>query len=406
MEKHIQPEYKKEYEFLIKSLYSSVFMNDSVLPPKDINWKLLAYLAKFNTCQNLFFNAVQKLPDEYKPPQEIYKSLENEKNLYFVHDTNQMYELEQVFSDFEKNEIYFMPLKGYVIKPDYPQSDFRLMTDADILFKEDQIESVKKVFEDHGFEYEYFDDDNQYHFAKKPYVYIEMHTSLVNHNNEKYDYYTHIWEKSSAKAGHKFFYEMTLEDYYIFMIEHASNHFKLGGVGLRQILDIYVFNKKHSHQLNYGYLEEQLEILNLYVFEQQMSFIATKWYEKQDFETLSLLEEFVLLSSTLGRNTVYYANLSLDHKRKAESENRKESKLNFIFSTIFPDIKTMKRYYPYLSKAPLLLPFSWIQFWCRRVFIEKNVHYKSGLKSRMNYINDEDEKYINDVLKIVGFKEK
>lgn len=404
MIKHIDKAYKKEYEYFIKVLFSSAFQKEIPLPEDNINWSFLYQLARFNSCQSLFFNGVQGLPAEYKPPLDIYSAMEKENNLLFAHDVNQMYELEQLFNDFEKNQIYFMPLKGYIIKPDYPRSDFRLMTDADILFKSQQIDKVMGIFKNRGFKFNFYDNDNQYHFEKKPFVVIEMHTSLVKQKDEKYDYFLNIWEKSRPKDGCKYHYLMTSEDYYIFMIEHASNHFKYGGIGLRHLLDIYLYNKKHK--LNRAYLDEEFKNLDLLTFEEKMFSISVKWFENQDFESFSLLEESILLSSTLGRSSLTFANLSLDHKRRAQRENKKNSKFGFFLSTVFPGKKAMSKRYRYLEKAPYLLPVSWIQFWFKRLFIDKDVNIKIGIKNRLNYISDEDEEYINTILRSVGFEEK
>lgn len=404
MNKHINNALKKEYEYFIKVIACSALQKEIPLPSENADWSFLRQLAKFNGCQNLFFNGVESLPPELQPPAEIYREMEEDKNLLFVHDINQTFELEQLFADFEKNQVYFMPLKGYVIKSDYPRSDFRLMTDSDILFKSGQIGRVKEIYKNHGFKFDFYDNDNQYHFEKKPFVFIEMHTSLVNHKDEKFEYYQDIWEKSHPKQDCTYHYEMTPEDYYIFLVEHASNHFKIGGIGLRHLLDMYIFNQKHP--LNREYLNAEFKALDLLTFEQKMYEISAKWFEKQDFDSFSLLEEAILMSSTLGRRDMVFANLSLEHKKKAEAKNQKFSKLGFFLSSVFPGKKAMSAHYPYLKKAPFLLPAAWVQFWFKRLFIEKNVSFKEGMRNRLNYISDEDEEYINAILKSVGFEEK
>ena len=58
--------------------------------------------------------------------------------------------------------------------------------------------------------------------------------------------------------------------------------------------------------------------------------------------------------------------------------------------------------YPYLNKAPFLLPASWCSMWFKRIFIEKNVNVKNGFKNRLNY-TDEDVAYYTGILKDVGF---
>lgn len=406
MDAHINPKRKKEYVYLLRVLIASLYDRKIPLPPSDIDWKFLFNLVNYNSCVNLFFNGISKLPEKYKPNKQIYNELQNLNNLFLTQDINQMYELSILFDEFEKHGVYFIPLKGYVLKSEYPQSDFRIMTDADILFKEEQIDLVKEINNSLGFKFEHFDNDNQYHFKKEPFIYIEMHTSLVNHRDEKYDYFLDIWEKSHKKENYNYYYEMTKEDYYIFLIEHASNHFKIGGIGLRHLIDIYLFNRKYEKELDYSYLTTEFKKIDLFIFEEKIKNIAVKWFEKQDFSSFSLLEEFILLSSALGRFDVAFANISIEHKHTMEKNNKRPSKFKFLLSQIFPSVEIMKNNYLYLNKIPFLLPISWIQMWANRIFISRNVHFKRGIKSRLNYIDEKGEEYLNNIYNEVGFQEK
>lgn len=403
MKTHINPSQKKEYVYLLRVLIASLYDKEIPLPPSDIDWQFLFKLAQYNTCVTLFFNGISKLPQEYKPNKQIYNQLENLNNIFFTQDTNQMYELSILFNEFEKQGVYFIPLKGYVLKSDYPQSEFRIMTDVDILFKENQIDKVKEIYNSLGYKFEFFDNDNQYHFKKEPFIFIEMHTSLVNSRDEKYNYFLNIWEKSHKKEGYNYYYEMSKEDYYIFLIEHASNHFKIGGIGLRHLIDIYLFVKKYEKEFDYSYLKSEFDKIELTVFEEKIKNIAIKWFEKQDFSTFSLLEEFILLSSALGRNEVIFANKSIDHKHAMTKDNKKPSKVKFFMSQVFPGKEDMENRYLYLNKFPFLLPVSWVQMWGKRIFIEHNVHFKRGIKVRMAYIDDKGEEYLNKIYREVGF---
>lgn len=404
MNKHINPARKKEYIYFIKATGASALQREAPLPPENADWAFLEELARYHGCLSLFFNSVKNLPANLLPPEEIYSKMQDTVNVLFVQDANQSYELRRVFDEFEKSGVYFLPMKGYVIKQDYPQSDYRLMADADVLFKEEQIDRVREIYENSGFKFDFFDKDNQYHFEKKPFIIIEMHTSLVNHRDEMFDYYQNVWEKARPKDGCTYEYEMTAEDYYIFMLEHASNHFKGGGIGIKHLIDIYIFNRKHN--LDRNYLDRELKTIGLFTFENKMRTIAVKWFEKQDFDSFSLLEESVLLSANLGRRELAYAETSLNHKRASESKNKKSSRAAFVLSSIFPGRSTMSIHYTYLDKLPFLLPVSWAQFWFKRLFIEKNVSFKSGMKNRLNYISPEDEEYINALLEETGLMQK
>lgn len=49
-------------------------------------------------------------------------------------DGNLSYETEKILKAFDENKIKNIPLKGYFMKKEYPRSDFRSVSDVDILF--------------------------------------------------------------------------------------------------------------------------------------------------------------------------------------------------------------------------------------------------------------------------------
>lgn len=400
MDKHIHPQQKKEYVYLLTVLSCVVCGKNVPLPPKNLDWKFLTDLARYNTCLNILTYGVLQLSENFRPNAEIMKILQQDKNLHLVQDTNQSFEIEQLLNCFDKEKIKNVPLKGYIMKDLYPQSDMRTMTDIDILFKINDVEKVKNVFKQCGFKFEHFDDDNQYHFTKAPFTYVEMHSSLVNHKDECFEYYQTIWDKLQKNNDYQYSFNMKPEDFYIFLLEHASNHFKLGGIGLRHLLDIFVYFNKYGDTVDLNYVSAELEKVNLKTFGEKLHSIAMKWFKNMDFETFDLLEEFILLSSTLGRQEYSIARMSLQYSK----EKGNSSKSAFFLSSVFPKYSQMKVWYKYLEKAPYLLPYSWIHMWFSRLFILKNVHFKRGLKYRLQSGGEDDKQYVKTILKLTGFE--
>ncbi|SPF35024.1 hypothetical protein SBF1_1450002 [Candidatus Desulfosporosinus infrequens] len=68
-----------------------------------------------------------------------------------VIEATQHITVEQVLQTFEEYQITCMSLKGFLIKYLYPQPDMRMMADIDILFKNEQTESVKQLMLRLGF---------------------------------------------------------------------------------------------------------------------------------------------------------------------------------------------------------------------------------------------------------------
>ena len=292
-------------------------------------------------------------------------------------------------------------MKGYFLKNDYPNPFERSISDYDILFDINDIDSIKNIFKQNGYKF-LKNDDQQYHFVKAPFMYIEMHRSLLKKDNKNYSLLENQLEKAKVRDGYSYSKEMTLEDYYIYMLLHSAKHFSQGGIGIRMIADEYVFYKKYSDQLNQKYLSEQFEKLGITLFEKKLRDISLKWFSKgsevKDFDDV---EEYILLSMTLGRVDV--AVMSEMERRRVNTETgRKKSRFVNFISSLFPNKTYMENKYSFVEKMPILLPYSWACMWCRRIFVDNSVDVKSGFKNRTSY-KDDDVAYFNHIQSKVGF---
>lgn len=236
-------------------------------------------------------------------------------------------------------------------------------------------------------------------------MYIEMHRSLLKKDNKNYSLLENQLEKAKVRDGYSYSKEMTLEDYYIYMLLHSAKHFSQGGIGIRMIADEYVFYKKYSDQLNQNYLSEQFEKLGITLFEKKLRDISLKWFSKgsevKDFDDV---EEYILLSMTLGRLDV--AVMSEMERRRVNTETgRKKSRFVNFISSLFPNKTYMANKYSFVEKMPILLPYSWVCMWCRRIFIDRNINIKKGFNNRTSY-TDDDVSYFTYIQKEVGFDVK
>lgn len=402
MKKQLSDIEKKEYSYLISVLSSAVNETPAPFPYEGINWIRLFNISKICGLNSAFANTVLTLPKEYLPNDDIIKILKENINAEILIDSNHGYEIEKVLSAFENYKIKNVPLKGYFIKTEYPRSDYRSISDYDILFDRNQIDLVKKAFAKLGYKFLH-NDDNQYHFQKKPYMYIEMHATLVHEWESYYPYLVDIIESTVKREGYEFSYELSLEDHYLYMLVHNSNHFRLGGLSIRMLLDTYVYYRNHKDEFDFGYLNEKLRLFKLDTFEKRVREIAFNWFspDKQKI-AFDDLEVFILLSARLGRVDAGVMIGSYKMIKSAEKEGKSRSKFSYFLKSLFPSKKIMSVNYRYVNKFPFLLPVSWVQMWFRRFFIDKNVNVKNGFKNRFSY-TDDDVKYYEGLLKEIGF---
>ena len=404
MKKHLSEAEKIKYSYFL-SLVSSV-LNDTEapLPYENCSLESIKRIADETRMDAIFDEAVLMLSKKYSVSDELLSYAKNNLNHWIYIDTAMKYEIENLLKCFDKEQIYNLPMKGYFLKNDYPNPFDRSIADYDILFDINDIDSIKNIFKQNGYKFKK-NDDQQYHFVKAPFMYIEMHRSLLKKDNKNYSLLENQIEKAKVRDGYSYSKEMTLEDYYIYMLLHSAKHFSQGGIGIRMIADEYVFYKKYSDQLNQKYLSEQFEKLGITLFEKKLRDISLKWFSKgSEVKNFDDVEEYILLSMTLGRVDV--AVMSEMERRRVNTETgRKKSRFVNFISSLFPNKTYMANKYSFVEKMPILLPYSWACMWCRRIFIDRNINIKKGFNNRTSY-TDDDVSYFTYIQKEVGFDVK
>lgn len=396
MRKHLNDNEKIEFKYLLELVSSSVNGTAPPIPYEGIKWQSIKMLSNYCSVESLVANAVLSIDKKYVS-HEVYEKFKQNLSIEMLIDGNLSYETEKILKAFDENKIKNIPLKGYFMKKEYPRPDFRSVSDVDILFDRKQADLVKKVFSELGYTF-LNEDDNQYHFEKKPMMNIEMHATLVHENEESYPLLVNQLDRSTKRDGYSYSYEMSHEDFYIYMLVHNSNHFRIGGMGARMVLDSYVFLKNHQSELDYDYLNVMLEKIGIAKYEKRVREIAFNWFAKPQAELkFDDIEEYILLSGTLGRVDVG----TMINSHKTITENNK-SKFSYLLSSIFPPKSEMQYKYPYVKKTPLLLPISWCHMWGKRLFVDRNINFKSGIKNRMSY-TDEDVNLYKSLLDEMGF---
>ena len=196
---------------------------------------------------------------------------------------------------------------------------------------------------------------------RKPFMNVEMHYHLTDGDPVAEKYYKDVWTtKVHLKKGYTSIYEFSWEDYYIYMLVHLAKHIKLGGSGIRSIIDIKIFLDKKKEELNWDYVKEELKKLHLSQFEYWMRQLSEVWFGTEKTTPLyDELTEFIVDSGTYGTIKNYHAShvVELGGKNQNLSVGKIRSKLEIIFLPY----EGMQEQYLYLEKFPFLLPVAWIQ---------------------------------------------
>ena len=271
----------------------------------------------------------------------------------------------QVEARLEENGIWYMPLKGAVLKNDYPALGLRQMSDIDILIDADRADDVRQIMESLGFRTTHVDAGAQDVYVKPPVSHFEMHRALFGpaHRKKLRDYYAGVKDRLVREEGKDFSYRFTPEDFYIYLIVHEYKHYAAGGTGLRSLLDTYVYLKKHGDGLDRDCLGKELGKLGLTDFEAESRQLAFHLF---DGEELTAAERdmlaYIVDSGTYG---------TMENIVKHQVARR--GRLGYLFRRVFLPYREMCPLYPVLKKAPILLPFCWIVRWVRAVATKRSL---------------------------------
>lgn len=282
---------------------------------------------------------------------------------------NQLFAADEMQSYFENHGIYNCALKGINTKRRYPKPELRPMSDVDILYKPEQHKEFKSAMKALGYE---FDSEGRKHdfYKRQPFIMVEAHREPFSPEFPKfYEYYKTVWDRLILKPSCKYTYEFKLEDEFIYCIAHAAEHMKLGGIGVRPVLDVAVYldlvlslkpQALREQKFNWEYFYGELDKLGLRTFYDKISAIAENWFLNGKNEVSAELEDFILDAGLYGTEENVNAAWVGDSKAK------------FISSALFPSYESMCSVYPWLRGNKALLPIAWAERGTKAIIYRKN----------------------------------
>ncbi len=260
-------------------------------------------------------------------------------------------EKDDILPELEKQGIWYMPLKGAVIKDLYPAPGMREFSDIDILFDAERNDDVRKIMEEKGFTLE-ISSPSQDAFEKPPISCIEMHRGLFAEGDGQlfYRYYRDIRSRLIKDEGNEYGYHFSLEDFYVFLIAHEYKHYQDAGTGLRNLLDIYLYEKHYGDTLNRDYIAAETEKLGLSAFERESRDLALKLFREEELSP----EEQEMLEYMIDSGVYGTAAHSRENFQKRYSELSLFGKLRYKLKLLrYPVSRNNPGYEDFAAAYPL-----------------------------------------------------
>ncbi len=292
------------------------------------------------------------------------------------------YTQEALFALFEEQKIAYIPLKGSVIRPLYPEPWMRTSCDIDVLIHPSDLERACFVLTEKLQWTKGGKGTHDVSFTSSVDVRVELHYDLIEAEattegilNRKWnvDVLDEVWEQ--ALPAEDFTWQRKMPDAlsYFYHIAHMAKHFEHGGAGIRPFIDLWLLN--HKVEFEQAERDRLLQDAGLYTFAESVRALSEVWFSGEAYKHLTeKIAEFIINGSIYG--TV--------ENRVAVQQSRHGGKLRYAFDRIFLPYEALQHHYAVLKKHKWLMPFCQVRRWCKLLFL--GGAKRSALELKQNQI--------------------
>lgn len=318
---------------------------------REMNMEDVYQISVYHTLSAMTYMVLEKGQDILEG--EVFKNWKKEKDKAIRKNILLDRERERIFAFMEEQGIWHMPLKGIILKEMYPAFGMRQMADNDILYDSNFQNPLCIWMKEQGYKVISCGRGNHDVYEKKPVYNYEMHTALYGgeHNLVWITYYENIKEKLIADKKKKYSFHFTDEDFYIYIITHIYKHFAGSGIGIRSLLDVYIYLQAKEAIMNWDYINEELKKVQVSDFEGKVRHLSQKVFSKE-LQKLTKKEEellkYFLYSGTYG---------TLENHVQHRLDQFETDKKGYIIKRLVPDEEFYKNYVPFVYEHKWSRPF-------------------------------------------------
>ena len=177
-----------------------------------------------------------------------------------------------------------------------------------------------------------------------------------------------------------------MEDLYIFILAHEYKHYSRGGIGIRSLLDTYVFLQSQSEQLDWSYVHGELRCLSLTEFEKMHRELAKKAFLGQSLNEEEKQQLMYYLSSGSRGTKEHLVSNRITNELSEDDSN--SSKRRYLAERIFLRGEELKRKHPFVYRHKVILPFFYVYRFFKAM-IKRPKKVWAEFKRVIHFKNDE-----------------
>ncbi len=317
---------------------------------KSMDMEAIYQLSKNHSLEAVVYMGAEPFFEETESCGELCEKWRDDKEAAVYKTLLLDIERKNILDFLEKSGIWYMPLKGIILKELYPKPGMRQMSDNDILYDARYQKELCKYMTARGYK-GVVGKSHHDTYTKEPLYNYEMHRVLFGRfGNEKLHSYFSDESRMKPMEGTKFGRKFSDEDFYIYVTAHEYKHYIRGGTGLRALLDEYVYVK--SKKLDFRYIEGEMQKLGMADYEKMKRAAAEKLFETH--QPLTPEEENMIFYMTSSGTYGTVGNQVANQMRE-----RNETGLKYCLRRAFPTVEFMCASYPFLGKHKYLIPLGY-----------------------------------------------
>ena len=373
--------------YLMACALQGVSAREEILADADL--KQLLIMARKHSVASMVCMALEKTAVFANADETAKKQWLDAKNKAVRKNMLLDAERKAILHELEIQGIWYMPLKGSILKDWYPKPGMREMADNDILFDPSGREQVREIFQNRGYKTVSFGKINHDEYEKPPIYNFEMHVSLFHGMYKEFTkQYENVKERLLPVDGTAYQFAFTPEDFYVFALAHAHKHYSHSGTGVRTLADIYVMDRHLGDIMDRDEVEQKLTQLGIAEYEQHSRVLAEKLFSAvRPLAEIELTEDEKEMLLYYCDATTYGTVGNCVNNRLHELQEGSEditlwTKLKYCGVRLFPGREFCKYAYPFVYKHPWTMPF----FWVWRV-VDKGITHRRKVKQELKALN-------------------
>ncbi len=350
---------ERELQTLMMSLFRPVLVGEAPEPslrdrltPEVI--EALYRLAYLHDLAHLLAASLEHL-GVLNPELPITAILQKQQMLAIFRCEQLKFELNRLCAALREAEIPYIPLKGSVIRPYYPEPYMRTSCDIDILVPMERLEEAATLIREKLNYKREHKGEHDISMISSGGVHLELHFLLLEGDAKPDAVLARVWEFAEPDGENG--YRLTNDFWLFYHIAHMAKHFRQGGCGVRPFMDLWI--AEHRMGIDRHAADRLLDEAGLLKFSIGAFALTDAWFGKGVHNELSLdMQEYLM-------NAGVYGNLE---NSVAMAQTQQGGKLGHLVHKIFLSWKEMCIYYPSVKKFPPLFPIYQIRRWGRILF--------------------------------------